>query len=74
MGRCATGMFKVGDRVWLAQPIGSGGREPLGTVAGFVTPHFAAQTSAPDDVLVRWDSGLELAHAPGTLAQAQGDI
>src|SRR3954451_767956 len=35
-------------------------REPFGTVIGCVTPTFAARVGAPDDVLVRWNSGLEL--------------
>jgi len=64
-------MFKVGDRVRLATPIASGSNEPAGTVAGFLTPDFAAHLDTPDDVLVRWDSGLELAHAPTSLIPAR---
>jgi hypothetical protein len=62
--------FKVGDLVQLREPLASTGREPFGTVTGFVTPSFAAKTGAPDDVVVRWDSGLELAHAPVALTHA----
>jgi hypothetical protein len=65
-------MFKVGDRVQLGAPIARDGHEPLGTVTGFSTPGFAAELAAPDDVLVRWDSGLELAHAPAGLVLARG--
>ena len=61
------GMFEVGDRVRLARPIASGDREPVGTIAGFIAPEFAVQLAAPDDVIVRWDSGLELTHAPSSL-------
>ena len=63
-------MFKIGDRVRLSKPIASSDGEPAGTVAGFITPEFAAHLSTPDDVLVRWDSGLEIAHAPFTLMLA----
>jgi hypothetical protein len=63
-------MFKVGDRVQLVEPIASNGRDPLGIVTGFVTPTFAAMLGAPDDVLVRWNLGLELPHAPATLTHA----
>jgi len=66
-------MFQVGDRVQLATPIASSSNEPSGTVAGFLTPDFAAHLDTPDDVLVRWDSGLELPHAPTRLIPAQGD-
>lgn len=66
-------MFTVGDRVRLAQPFGVDGREPIGIVTGFVTPQFAAQLDVPDDVLVRWDSGLELQHAPARLVAAPGE-
>ena len=66
-------MFKLGDRVQLAVPIRSGGREPVGTVTGFVRPSFAAYVAAPDDVRVRWETGLELPHAPATLVHARAD-
>jgi hypothetical protein len=64
-------MFKRGDRIQLVELIASDGREPVGTVIGFVTPSFAAKVGAPDDVLVRWDFGLELPHAPATLTHAR---
>jgi hypothetical protein len=67
-------MFKVGDRVQLGAPIARDGREPRGTVTGFTTPAFAAELAAPDDVVVRWDSGLELAHAPAGLILARGSL
>jgi hypothetical protein len=35
--------------------------EPVGTAVGFVTPDFAPRLAAPDDVIVPWDSGLEMA-------------
>jgi hypothetical protein len=63
--------FSVGDRVQLRELVGSSRLEPVGTVAGFLTPPFAAKVSAPDDVVVRWDSGLELPHAPATLTHAR---
>jgi hypothetical protein len=63
-------MFKLGDRVRLAVPIASAGREPVGTVTGFDTPEFAQYVSAPDDVRVRWDMGLERLHAPTSLVHA----
>jgi hypothetical protein len=63
-------MFEVGDRVRLAQAFRMDEREPVGTVVGFLKLEFAAVTGAPDDVLVRWDSGLELPHAPASLAYA----
>ena len=66
-------MFQVGDRVQLATPLASGSNEPFGVVAGFRTPDFAAHLETPDDVLVRWDSGLELPHAPTSLMPARGD-
>ena len=66
-------MFKLGDRVQLAVPIRSGGREPVGTVTGFVRPGFAAYVAAPDDVRVQWETGLELPHAPATLVHARAD-
>jgi hypothetical protein len=66
-------MFKVGDRVRLALRVADGSNEPVGTVAGFLTPSFAAHVETPDDVLVRWDSGLQLPHAPTTLILAPGD-
>jgi hypothetical protein len=66
-------MFQVGDRVQLATPIASGSNEPFGTVAGFLRPDFAAHLDTPDDVLVRWDSGLELPHAPTSLILARDD-
>ncbi len=56
----------------LAQAFRIDVREPVGTVVGFLKPEFAAVTGAPDDVLVRWDSGLEFAHAPASLAYALG--
>jgi hypothetical protein len=43
-------MFQLGDRVRPATPIASNGREPVGTVTGFVTPAFAEYVGAPDDV------------------------
>ena len=51
-------MFTVGDRVRLA--IGTVGRssEALGTVIGF----------DKDDVMVRWDIGVERALAPASLS------
>ena len=61
-------MFEVGDRVRLAQAFRMEVREPVGTVVGFLKPKFAAVIGAPDDVLVRWDSDLELPHAPASLA------
>jgi hypothetical protein len=63
-------MFEVGDRVRLAQASRSDVREPVGIVIGFLKLDFAAVTGAPDDVLVCWDSGLELPHAPASLAHA----
>jgi hypothetical protein len=63
-------MFAVGDRVRLAKAFRMDVREPVGTVVGFLKPRFAAVTGAPDDVLVRWDTGLELPHAPASLAYA----
>jgi len=63
-------MFDVGDRVRLAKAFRMDVREPIGTVVGFLKPGFAAVTGAPDDVLVRWDTGLELPHAPASLAHA----
>jgi hypothetical protein len=39
-------------------------------VTGFDTPAFAARVSAPDDVRVRWDTGVEYLHAPATLVLA----
>jgi hypothetical protein len=62
--------FEVGDRVQLARAIASDSNEPVGTVVGFVTPDFAARFDTPDDVLVRWDSGIELPHAPASLKPA----
>jgi hypothetical protein len=67
-------MFRVGDRVRLATPITLGGREPVGTVMGFQTPDFAAHVDAPDDVLVRWDTGLEIPVAPVGLMPARGNV
>jgi hypothetical protein len=65
-------MFRLGDRVQLAPRIAPGSDEPVGTVAGFLTPDFAEHVDTPDDVLVRWDSGLELPHAPTSLIPARG--
>jgi hypothetical protein len=64
-------MFKLGDRVQLAVAIRPDAHEPVGTVTGFVRPSFAAYVAAPDDVRVRWDTGLELPHAPATLVHAR---
>jgi hypothetical protein len=61
-------MFEIGNRVRPAEPLGLDTYEPVGTVTGFLTLDFAAVTGAPDDVLVRWDSGLELPHAPASLS------
>lgn len=66
-------MFDIGNRVRLTQADGWAGREPVGTVVGFLTPQFAAATGAPDDVLVRWDSGIELPHTPTSLILAPGE-
>jgi hypothetical protein len=66
-------MFEVGDRVRLVQPDGWAGREAVGTVVGFSTLNFAATTDAPDDVLVRWDSGIQLPHTPTSLMSAPGE-
>lgn len=66
-------MFKLGDRVRPAASIGRNGREPVGTVTGFVTPEFAAYVGAPDDVRVQWETGLELLHAPASLVHAPAD-
>ena len=66
-------MFKLGDRVRLAVAIASNGREPVGTVTGFATPEFAAHIAAPDDVRVRWDTGLELPHTPASLVHASAE-
>ena len=63
-------MFEIGDRVRPAQAAGPDTREPVGTVVGFVPLTFAAVTGTPDDVLVRWDAGLELPHAPASLSLA----
>jgi hypothetical protein len=65
--------FKLGDRVRTAAPIASGGREPVGIVTGFDTPAFADYVGAPDDVRVRWDTGVELLHAPASLVQVSPD-
>jgi hypothetical protein len=51
-------MFEIGDRMRLVVAVATPGGEALGTVAGFVTPSFAATVGAPDDVRVRWDSGV----------------
>src|SRR3954462_12016309 len=67
----AVSKFEVADRVRLLGPIASNGRGPFGTVTGFITPTLAAKLGAPDDVRVRWDSGLELAHPPATLTHAR---
>jgi hypothetical protein len=65
-------MFSVGDRVRFGPANAHGGLDGLrGTVVGFVTPEYAAALDAPDDVVVRWDSGLQLAHAPTMLAHAE---
>ena len=61
-------MFEIGDRVRPAQAVGVDTLEPLGTVVGFLQLKFAAVTGTPDDVVVRWDSGLELPHAPASLS------
>ena len=66
-------IFKLGDRVRPAPPIGRDGRGPVGTVTGFVTPEFATYVNAPDDVRVRWETGLELLHAPASLVHASAD-
>ena len=66
-------MFKLGDRVRPAVSIAARGPEPVGTVTGFDTPKFAEYVGAPDDVRVRWDTGLELAHAPTSLVHASPD-
>jgi hypothetical protein len=67
-------MFIVGDRVQLRAPTASGGPEPAGTVVGFVTPWFASSVGAPDDVLVRWDTGLEIAVAPAQLVPVPASL
>jgi hypothetical protein len=54
-------VFRVGDRVRLAPSSTWNESEPVGTAAGFVTPDFAPRLAAPDDVIVPWDSGLEMA-------------
>lgn len=66
-------MFEVGDRVRLIQADRRNGREAVGTVVGFLTPEFAGATGAPDDVLVRWDLGIELAHTATSLTSAPGE-
>ncbi len=56
-----------------AQAVGLDTREPVGTVVGFLTLEFAAVTGTPEDVLVRWDSGLEHPHAPASLSLVVDD-
>jgi hypothetical protein len=51
-------VFEVGNRVRLAVGGGRRSSEPLGTVIGVQA----------DDIMVRWDVGIERALAPGSLA------
>lgn len=53
-------MFVIGDHVGLAERMRGGGWDPVGTVVGF----------ADDDVIVRWETGLETALAPWSLTHA----
>ena len=67
-------MFQMGDRVQFAPtntPHNGEINGLLGTVVGFVRPEYATRLEAPDDVVVRWDPGLEFAHASFTLAHAE---
>ena len=68
-------MFEAGDRVRLMPAVAGGGLNGLlGTVLGFVTPPHGASLDVLDDVVVRWDLGLEYAHAPFTLEHAEPKI
>ena len=53
-------IFRKGDRVQLAEQFHVGLFKPVGTVIDF----------PEDDVMVRWDTGLEAALAPWSLAPA----
>jgi hypothetical protein len=66
-------MFDVGDRVRLANAFGKA-VDGFGTVIGRVTPHYVKDGAdgVHDDVLVRWDTGLEIALAPHSLMPAGG--
>lgn len=55
-------MFNVGDRVRLAERFRSNDLDPHGIVV----------ESGDGDVVVRWDTGIEAALAPESLAAADG--
>ena len=57
--RYCAAVFRLGDRVRMAEWL-RGPSDPQGTVVGFVK----------DDVLVRWDVGMEAALGPHSLLLA----
>jgi len=61
--------FEKGDRVRLALPLGGRALDPVGTVEATVNTALADGSSV-QDVMVRWDTGLEAAVAPDHLRLA----
>ena len=62
-------VFTNGDRVRLANDRGGHRLEPVGTVIALV-PYHLKDGSSVREVLVRWDTGVELAVAPDRLVLA----
>ena len=61
--------FQIGDRVQLATDLRTHSLVPVGTVVEFVNC-FLADGTVLRDVLVRWDTGLEVPAAPDRLVLA----
>ena len=62
-------VFTNGDRVRLASDLRSHRLDPMGTVIGLV-PYHLKDGSSVREVLVRWDTGVEVAVAPDRLVLA----